>query len=71
MNARLFAMPRRGIHLATVTAMGLDICLGRALAFALHPSAAWKRLGPRGRALLLGGYAAASYSVVLATLFLL
>jgi hypothetical protein len=49
--------------------MTLDVIAGRALAFCVHPHAAWRRLPTRGRALLVGAYFTASYAIVLAALF--
>lgn len=45
-----------------------EILIGRALAMCAHPYAAWHR-STRGRVVVVFGYAAASYAVVLATLF--
>jgi hypothetical protein len=45
-----------------------EILIGRALAMCAHPHAAWHR-SVRGRIVVVVGYAAASYAVVLATLF--
>ena len=49
--------------------MPLDLIAGRALAFCVHPYAAWRRLTASGRALLVAAYFTASYAVVLAVLF--
>ena len=51
--------------------MPLDLIAGRALAFCVHPYAAWRRLPPGGRALLVSAYFIGSYAVVLAVLFAL
>lgn len=51
--------------------MTLDVMIGRALAFCVHPFAAWTRLSGGGRALLVGAYAAASYALVLGALIAL
>ena len=51
--------------------MPVEILLGRALAFGVHPYAAWARLTLRGRALLVGGYCGASYAIVLGLLLAL
>jgi len=51
--------------------MPLAILIGRSLAFAVHPAAAWMRLPPRGRAAIVATYAVASYAIVLAALALL
>ena len=45
--------------------------LGRSLALCAHPSAAWRVLSRRGRALVLGAYFTASYLTVLVTLLVL
>jgi hypothetical protein len=41
--------------------MSVDVTLGRWLAFVVHPYAAWRRLPPRQRALLVSAYAGAGY----------
>ena len=51
--------------------MMIEVCLGRGLAFLVHPAAAWKRLRPRGRVLLLSAYVTVSYVAVLSALFVL
>ena len=51
--------------------MQLDLIAGRALAFCVHPYAAWRRLPAGGRALLVGAYFTASYAIVLALLLAL
>ena len=51
--------------------MPIEIRLGRAAALMVHPTAAWTRLSARGRATLLGAYAAASYVAVLTALLAL
>ncbi|HKT80694.1 MAG TPA: hypothetical protein VJP86_10780 [Vicinamibacterales bacterium] len=43
--------------------------IGRGLAISTHPSIAWRILSPSRRALLVFGYFAASYLVVLGGLF--
>jgi hypothetical protein len=48
----------------------LDLLIGRALAWCVHPAAAWRRLPARGRALLVAAYVSASYMTVLTLLFL-
>ncbi len=50
--------------------MPLDLVIGRMLACCVHPSAAWRRLPWKGRALLVGAYFTASYVTLLLTLFL-
>ena len=59
-----------GTALATRHAVTLEILIGRSLAFCAHPWAAWRRLGPRGRLLLVAAYFGASYTGVLAVLLL-
>jgi hypothetical protein len=49
----------------------MEWLLGRSLAFCAHPYAAWRRLRIGGRALLVGAYFGAAYTVVLALLFAL
>lgn len=51
--------------------MSLDIIVGRSLAFCVHPRAAWTRLPPVGRAILVGAYFAAGYGTVFALLLTL
>jgi hypothetical protein len=46
----------------------LDLALGRWLARAAHPGAAWRRLGPRGRAAIVGIYFGAGYLLTLLAL---
>ncbi len=48
----------------------LDLIIGRALAWCVHPAAAWHRLPARGRDLLVAAYVSASYITVLTLLFL-
>lgn len=48
--------------------MSIETVIGRGLAFYAHPMAAWRRLPPSGRVLLVGGYAAGSYITVLSLL---
>jgi hypothetical protein len=50
--------------------MRLEVVVGRALAFCIHPFAAWQRLPTSGRVLLLAAYASASYVIVLSALFI-
>jgi hypothetical protein len=50
--------------------VNVELLIGRGLACCAHPAAAWRRLRPTGRALLLGAYAAGSYVTVLAALML-
>ena len=51
--------------------MTIEMRLGRGLALFVHPAAAWIRLSPRGRLLLMGAYVAASYAAVLTALLAL
>jgi hypothetical protein len=51
--------------------MPIEIWLGRGLALLVHPAAAWPRLRPGGRAMLLSAYATMSYVAVLAALLAL
>ena len=60
-----------GTSLAISSAMPIEICMGRAAALLVHPAAAWIRLSARGRVMLLGAYATASYFVVLSALLAL
>ena len=60
-----------GTGLAVSSAMPIEICVGRAAALLVHPAAAWTRLSARGRVMLLGAYATASYFVVLTALLAL
>jgi len=59
-----------GIALAPRHGVAIEILIGRSLAFCAHPWAAWRRLGPRGRLLLVAAYFGASYTSVLAVLLL-
>jgi hypothetical protein len=52
-----------------VSAVPLDVLLGRSLAFCLHPYAAWHRLPSRGRALLACAYFGFGYALTLMLLF--
>jgi hypothetical protein len=49
----------------------IDLLIGRALAWCVHPTAAWRRLPARGRVLLVAAYVGASYTTVLTLLFAL
>jgi hypothetical protein len=59
----------------TVVAQGglvpLDLLIGRALAWCVHPTAAWQRLPARGRVLLVAAYVGASYTTVLTLLLIM
>ncbi len=48
----------------------LDLLIGRALAWCVHPVVAWQRLPARGRVLLVAAYVSASYTTVLSLLFM-
>jgi hypothetical protein len=50
--------------------VNVEILIGRALACCVHPAAAWPRLAPVKRALLVGAYAAGGYITVLAALLI-
>ena len=60
-----------GIGLATPSCMPIEIYLGRGVALLVHPAAAWRRLRPKGRVILLSAYATMSYVAVLAALLAL
>jgi len=49
----------------------LAVLIGRSLAWCAHPYAAWRAHSTRGRLVVLFAYVAASYAVVLGTLFAL
>jgi len=63
------AIPR-GTVVAQAGLVPLDLFIGRALAWCVHPVAAWQRLPARGRVLLVAAYVSASYSTVLTLLFI-
>jgi hypothetical protein len=48
-----------------------EAVLGRSLACCVHPAAAWRRLPPGGRALLVGAYFGAGYAGILITLLVM
>lgn len=48
--------------------MALEQALGRSLAFIVHPHAAWRTLGSKGRAGLVGAYFLAGYAAALTVL---
>jgi hypothetical protein len=50
--------------------MSVEIVIGRALAFCLHPRAAWRILPASGRAFVIAAYACAGYVVGLTALML-
>ncbi len=51
--------------------MPLEIAIGRGLALCLHPTAAWRIVSARGRALLVAAYVGAGYLAVLGVLLVL
>ena len=51
--------------------MSIEVVLGRSLACCVHPAAAWRRLRPGGRALLVAAYFGASYAGALIALLVL
>jgi len=53
-----------------VSGMPLEIVIGRALAFIVHPALAWKRLSPAGRVLVAVAYFGAGYAAVLSALLI-
>src|SRR5215208_846913 len=48
--------------------MDVDNVIGRTLAICAHPVAAWRRVSPSGRAVIVGTYFTASYLAVLTLL---
>ena len=50
--------------------MPLDVVVGRALAYCVHPGASWHRLPARGRLMLVAAYVSASYVTVLTMLLI-
>jgi hypothetical protein len=61
----------RGTVVALDGGVPIDLLIGRALAWCVHPTAAWRRLPARGRVLLVAAYVGASYTTVLTLLFAL
>jgi len=61
---------RCGTVVAQAGLVPLDLLIGRALAWCVHPVAAWQRLPARGRVLLVAAYVSASYTTVLSLLFI-
>jgi hypothetical protein len=51
--------------------MPLGVVIGRSLAYAVYPSASWRRLSACGRVVLVAAYVSASYVTVLMLLFAL
>ncbi len=54
--------------IATRTSMSVEIAVGRWLACAVHPQAAWRRSRARERALLVATYVGAGYVATLLVL---
>jgi hypothetical protein len=48
--------------------VAFELVLGRVAACCVHPAAAWDRLPPSGRTVLVAAYVGASYLTVLAAL---
>ena len=48
--------------------MTADVVIGRTLACCAHPAAAWRRLSPSGKALIIGAYFLVGYVGVLVVL---
>ena len=48
--------------------MPIEIIMGRTVAYCLRPAAAWRHASLRGRAAIVGAYAAGSYAAVLTAL---
>ena len=63
-----FGCPADGPNLATYGDMSVEIALGRWLACAVHPQAAWHRSRARERALLVATYMGAGYVATLIVL---
>lgn len=57
-----------GVAAILPTARGMASLLGRSLAMCVHPVAAWRRGSLRGRVVVVGAYALASYAAVLLAL---
>jgi hypothetical protein len=55
----------------SVPIVAAELVLGRLAAWCVHPAAAWVRLPPSGRTLLVAVYVAASYLTVLTALAVL
>lgn len=60
----------RGGDLADVSGVTKEVIIGRGLAFCAHPQAAWRRLPPKGRALIVATYFCAGYLGVLTGLLI-
>ena len=50
--------------------MGIELLIGRGLAFCVYPRAAWRVLSTPGRAFVVAAYAGAGYVAVLSVLLL-
>jgi hypothetical protein len=50
--------------------MRVEVLIGRTLAYCVHPRAAWRVVSGRGRAAIVGAYAAAGYVAMLTALLL-
>jgi hypothetical protein len=50
--------------------MGIELLIGRGLAFCVYPRAAWRVLSTPGRAFVVAAYAGAGYVAVLGVLLL-
>jgi hypothetical protein len=61
----------RGTIVAVQRNMTPEVALGRSLACCVHPAAAWRRLPPGGRALLVGAYFGAGYAGILVALLVM
>jgi len=63
-------MTRRlaGIEIAQLGIVAVELVLGRLAACCVHPAAAWDRLPPSGRTVLVAAYVGASYLTVLTVL---
>ena len=56
---------RGGPIIASTTSMSLEVALGRWMACAVHPAAAWRKSRARERALLVATYVGAGYVATL------
>jgi hypothetical protein len=63
-----FRLPRAGPKIAITRGMSLEIALGRWMACAVHPAAAWRKSRARERALLVATYVGAGYVATLIAL---
>jgi hypothetical protein len=50
------------------TGVRIELLIGRALAYCAHPHAAWRRLTPHGRVLLVAAYFGGGYTAVMVAL---